>query len=179
MRVAGWVLIGLWTHGAGVATGQAIGSVSLGALVGTRVRGPVREVVFGGHGSFGFESGRWFLGPEYSVAQGAQTRTRVVGLVARLSWPGERIRPFLVAGVGSYQWSARYTYQLPSGQTVADWAGIGYFSGSLGGGLELGAERNRLSPRLEVRYHGNLQRSDFGAGARGLVAAGVGLRYRW
>ncbi len=179
MRAVGGVLLGLWTVGAGVAGGQTVGSVSLGAVVGARVRGPVQEAVFGGQGSFGFESGRWFMGPEYSVAHGAQTRTWAVGVVGRFSWPGERIRPFVVAGAGRYQWSTRYTYQLPGGQTVPDWSGIGYFSGSLGAGFEVGAARSRLSPRLEARYHGNLQRSDLAAGGQGLVTATIGLRYRW
>ncbi len=179
MRVAGLALLALWTLRAEVVGGQTVGSGSLGAVVGAQVRGPVEEAVFGGQGSFGFESGRWFLGPEYTVARGAQTRTWAVGLVGRFSWPGERIRPFLVGGAGSYQWSTRYTYQLPNGQTEVDWSGIGYYSGSLGAGIEVGAARSRLSPRLEARYHWNLQRSDYVAGGRGLVTATVGLRYRW
>ncbi len=179
MRAVGRLVVGLGTVLVPVANGQSVGSVSLGAVVGARVQGPVQEAVFGGHGSFGFESGRWFLGPEYSVTHGAATRTWAVGLVARVSWPGERIRPFLVAGAGSYQWSSRYAYQVPSGQTVTDWARLGYFSGSIGAGVELGAARSRLSPRLEARYHTNLQRSDIGAGGLGLVTAAAGLRYRW
>ena len=175
-RVAG--LLAVLATGTGTAVAQTIGSASIGPMVGVQVRGADREAVVGGHASFGFNAGPWFLGPEYTLVQGSRTRARAIGLVVRLAGRGERLRPFVVGGAGSYEWSNRYEYRVPSGQTVVDWAGINYLSGSIGGGVELGA-RGRFNPMVEVRYHGNIQRGDVVAAGRGLVTAAVGVQYHW
>ena len=175
-RWSGWLT--MVALSAGTARAQTVGSVSLGPMAGVQVRGADREAVVGGSARFGFEAGRWFLGPEFSVVRGARTRTTGIGLVIRFSGRGERVRPFAVGGAGSYRWSTRYQYLLPNGQAIEDWSGVDYFSVSFGGGVELGTQ-GRLNPLLEVRYHGNIQRDDIVTGGRGLVTAGVGLRYRW
>ncbi len=162
----------------GAAVAQTVGSASIGPMVGLQVRGADREAVVGGHASFGFNAGPWFLGPEYTLVQGSRTRVRAIGLVVRLAGRGERLRPLVGGGAGSYGWSNRYEFLVPSGQTVVDWAGINYLSGSIGGGVELGS-RGRFNPMVEVRHHGNIQRGDAGAAGRGLVTAAVGVRYHW
>lgn len=176
LAVVGWAALVSWV---GEAQGQSIGAVSVGPVAGLQVRGPEREAVVGGAGSFGLVSGRWFLGPEFLALWGGRTRVRAVALVARFSGTGNRVRPFLVGGAGSYDWRNRYQYFLPDGQGVDDWAGIQYFSGSFGGGAELGVG-GRLNSAVELRYHGNIQRSDVAEHrGRGVVTAAVSLRYRW
>lgn len=170
------LLIALWPGTP--ARAQVVGAASLGPLVGVQVIGPVRKPVFGGLGGLGFVTGRWFFGPELGLAWGAQTRIRVLGLVGRVSASGERFRPFLVAGAGSYAWNSRSDYVLPGGSVVAQWSGVTFLSGSVGGGAELGGRGGRTAT-FEVRYHGVLQRTGYPPVSRGLVTAGVGLRFQW
>ncbi len=175
-----WLMVAFAAWPASLAQGQVVGAGSLAALIGAQVRGPANEPVFGGIGSFGFVAGRFFLGPEFGLVQGAKTRARILGFVARASFRGSsgRVRPFLVVGAGSYGWSSRSDYALPTGGTVAQWAGVSFLSGSLGGGAEVGSGATRTTV-FELRYHGILQRTGYPPVSRGLLTAGVGVRFRW
>ncbi|MEP7326136.1 MAG: hypothetical protein ABI836_09330 [Gemmatimonadota bacterium] len=148
------------------AEGQGIGEATLngGFARGIGPDAQPSSVFLGG--SFALVRGWFSLGPEVQYAQGGGRTLIEWGGVSRFRLSGGRVRPFLVAGLGSYNWK-RTSFVTAS-----------VLGASFGAGVVLGDPRRHIALQGEMRFHDNLQ--NIGTpGSLQLFSVSVGARFQW
>ena len=150
--------------GASRLAAQRIGELALHGGFASGLSGgqPASAMVAG---SFSFVRSRFSLGPELMYAVGGNRHIIAWGGVARLALGRGAIQPYLVGGLGSYNWEA------------ANRVNTGLFSGSIGVGVLVGRSAT-TRPQLEARFHDNLQNID-NPGPWRLLSLTAGLRLAW
>jgi hypothetical protein len=127
--------------------------------------------------SFAFVYRSLSAGPEAFKLYGGDRRVSSVGGVVRLSATAGRVRPHVVLGGGQYTWELRHA-AAPG--FLPFWRGDGHeFSGSLGGGVTLGAPDATFGFTTEARAHRMFQNRDSGEEGRALYTVMMGVRLGW
>lgn len=133
----------------------------------------------GGVWDVSFITGRLRVGPEGFVLRGPERRVWSLGGIARYELGSSGIRPYGLLGAGAYFWDREYMLEIPPYEPYPTWGSdVNLFSMSLGGGVNIGTPRGRLSAIAELRLHRNLQNKEQ-TGSRSMVSVGLGGRVAW
>lgn len=133
----------------------------------------------GGMWDISFITGRLRVGPEGFVLRGPERRVWSLGGIARYELGTSAIRPYGLLGAGAYFWDSEYLADIPPYQPFRTWGSdVNLISLSLGGGVNLGSPRGRLSGIAELRVHRSLQGKEQ-KGSRAMVSLGLGGRVAW
>lgn len=150
--------------GATPLAAQQIGELALEGGIASGLSGGMPASVMVA-GSFSFVKSRFSLGPELMYAAADSRHVIAWGGVVRYSLGSGSLRPYLVAGLGSYNWEA------------VNRVNTGLFSGSIGAGVLIGhSATTRL--QIEARWHDNLQNIG-NPGPWRLLSLTAGLRVGW
>lgn len=137
------------------------GEVRLNAGLATGFDAGGLPASLGGTISLAFVSSGFSLGPEVLKVAG-DTRIFGIGVVSRIGLGGDKIKPYLVAGLAGNYWRQELTQ--------------GLFTGNIGVGVTLGS--GNVGPTVEARLHKNLQR--YGSGGNwDFLTFTVGWRFGW
>jgi hypothetical protein len=143
---------------------QQIGELALHGGIASGLSGGMPASVMIA-GSFSFVKSRFSFGPEVMYAAGGNRHVIAWGGVARFKLVNGALRPYLVGGLGSYNWEAENRVNT------------GLFSGSVGAGVLIGHSATRQM-QIEARWHDNLQNID-NPGPWRLLSITAGLRLGW
>lgn len=160
------VALVFWCGLLGRAEAQAIGEATLN---GGFARGLGSDGLPGSvflSGSFAFVRGPFSLGPEVQYAHGDGRSLVEWGGIARWRLKTGRVRPYLLAGIGSYHWK-RTNFVTAS-----------VFGASFGAGAVVGDPSRHTAVQGELRIHENLQ-NIVTPGSLRLVSIAVGIRFQW
>lgn len=164
MRRIGLVVLAIVGLGTSRLAAQQIGELALHGGIVSGLSGGLPASVMAA-GSFSFVKSRFSLGPELMYAAGDDRHVIAWGGVARFMLGTGPVRPYLVGGLGSYNWEDKNRVNT------------GLFSGSIGAGVLIGRSATaRL--QLEARWHDNLQNID-NRGPWRLLSLTAGLRLGW